>query len=86
MNKLSTLILCLLAVLLSFLQKKLVMPVWFLGLTYVVNLYIIAFALPVDRYGQACMPYRIILASIGVYLTVDFLQSKVRRKTPIKAT
>ena len=80
------LILCLLAVLLSFLQKKLVMPVWFLGLTYVVNLYIIAFALPVDRYGQACMPYRIILASIGVYLTVDFLQSKLRRKTPIKAT
>ena len=74
------LLFCLLAGLLSILRKKLILPVWFLGITYVVNLYIVASALPVDRYGQACMPYRLILGAIGVYLLADFLQSKIRRK------
>lgn len=79
------LLLCMLAGLLSVLQRKLLIPVWFFGLTYVVNLYIIAASLPLDRYGQACMPYRMILGAIGVYLIVDFLQRKVKRTNPIES-
>ena len=74
----ANLFLCLFAGLLSLLLKKLQGPVWFLGLTYVVNLYIVAFSLPLDRYGQAIMPYRLLLAAIGVYLFLDLVKSKRR--------
>lgn len=80
------LFLCLFAGLLSLLRKKLVLPVWFLGLAYVFNFYIVASALPLDRYGQACMPYRIILGAIGAYLIADCLPIKKKRGKGTKAS
>ena len=76
------LLLCLLAAVLSLVRKKLRRPVWFLGLSYVVNLYIVAASLPLDRYGQAIMPYRLVLGALGLWLLVDFLQSLIARLFP----
>ena len=70
--------LCLLAGLLSVLRRKLLRPVWYLGVTYVVNLYIVASSLPLDRYGQAIMPYRLVLGAIGLYLLADTLRKGKR--------
>ena len=70
------LLLCLLAAVLSLVRKKLRRPVWFLGLAYVVNLYIVAASLPLDRYGQAIMPYRLVLGALGLYLIADFLRGR----------
>lgn len=72
--------LCAFAGLLSLLRKKERLPVWFLGVAYTVNLYIVASSLPLDRYGQAIMPYRLILGALGLWLLLDFLQSLIAKK------
>lgn len=67
------LLLCAAAGLLSLFLKRNRKAVWFLGISYLVNLYLVAASLPLDRYGQAIMPYRLILGAFGLSLITDFL-------------
>ena len=48
----------------------------FLGLAYLVNLYIISFSFAIDRYAQAIMPYRYIAAGIGLGLAAELFRRK----------
>lgn len=74
---------CGLTVLLSLLMKKYRKQVFFLTFCYFVNLYMVAFALPIDRYAQMLMPYRYIIAGLGLALTAEAIQNiwTRRRKT-----
>ena len=53
--------------------------IFFLGFAYVANLYGIAFSLAIDRYAQMIMPYRYLMAGLGLDLAAELLR---RRRKP----
>ena len=76
-------ILCVLAAVFSLLLKKQRKVVWFLGCTYLINLYLVAASLPLDRYGQAIMPYRLLLGALGFSLLLEAFRHLRLRKASI---
>ena len=67
---------CLITALLALLLKRHRRVILFLGLAYLINLYIISFSFAIDRYAQAIMPYRYIAAGIGMDLTAEVFRRK----------
>lgn len=66
-------LLCGIAFVLSLIRKKYRFVVSFLLSAYVVNLYLVSSAYAIDRYAEAIMPYRYLVAGIGFYLICDTL-------------
>ena len=78
------LLLCLLGGITALCLKRFRKITLFLGITYVINLYIVASSFPIDRYAQAIMPYRIILGGISCYLLYLGFQRIIGRLRPEK--
>lgn len=77
------LVLCAVTAAYSLFTKKLRPLVLWLGITYVLNIYLIALSFASERYAAMFMPLRYMIAAIGLYLAVDFVKS--RRKNGIAA-
>jgi len=73
-------VLCIAAVLLSLIMKKKRAITLFLGITYSVNLYIIAMSFASERYAAMFLPYRYMLAAIGIYLMVQLFKNIKNKK------
>lgn len=72
---------CSWTVLLSLLLKKYRKQILFLTVCYFVNLYMVAFALPIDRYAQQLMLLRYVITGLGLYLSVELLHRlRARRR------
>ena len=54
--------------------------IFFLGFAYVVNLYGIAFSLAIDRYAQMIMPYRYLIAGLGLDLVGVIVRRRKRAR------
>lgn len=67
---------CLLTAALALLLKRHRRVILFLGLAYLINLYVISFGFAIDRYAQAIMPYRYIAAGIGMDLAAEAFRRK----------
>ncbi len=76
-------LLCSLTVVLSLILKRYRKEVLFLSACYFINLYMIAFSYAIDRYAQMIMPYRYILAAIGMELIAGLISSKRSEKDGI---
>lgn len=70
---------CGLTLLLSLLLKKHRKTAFFLAFAYFVGLYIIATSYAIDRYAQMIMPYRYLLAGLGLHL-LCLAREKLRQK------
>ena len=70
------LLLCGLTAIYSIFTKKMRPMVLWLGFTYVLNIFFIALSFASERYAAMFMPLRYIIASIGLYLAVDFIKSR----------
>lgn len=71
---------CALTALYSLFARKMWSMVLWLGTTYVMNIYLIALSFASERYAAMFMPLRYIIAAIGLYLAVDFIQGRRKRK------
>ena len=76
-------LICSLTVVLSLILKRYRKEVLFLSACYFINLYMIAFSYAIDRYAQMIMPYRYILAAIGMELIAGLISSKRSEKDGI---
>ena len=70
------LLLCGLTAIYSIFTKKMRPMVLWLGFTYVLNIFFIALSFASERYAAMFMPLRYIIASIGLYLAVEFIKSR----------
>lgn len=71
---------CAITGLYSLFTKKMRPMVLWLGITYILNIYIIAMSFASERYAAMFMPLRYIIAAIGFYLAVDFIKSRRRKE------
>lgn len=64
---------CLITLILA--RKRLKKQVWFLFITYLINLLIISSSLAIDRYAQMIMPYRYLIMGLGLELLLGYWDS-----------
>lgn len=75
---------CMLTFVLSFVRKKYRKEVSFLLITYAINLILVAYAMAIDRYAQAIMPYRYLVTGIGIYLVYDTVKYLFERRKNLR--
>ena len=71
---------CIFTVILAFVVKRFRFAVSYLTISYIINLLMICTSLAIDRYAQMIMPYRYLIAGIGIYLVADILYSIFKKK------
>ena len=77
-------VLCLVTLVLA--RRRFRKQVWFLFLTYLINLFLVAGSYAIDRYAQTIMPYRYLIMGLGLELAVGSWESWREKHKPPKPT
>jgi len=77
-------VMCIAAVILSLAAKKKRGIVLYLGFSYAINMYIVAMSFASERYAAMFLPYRYMLAAIGLHIAVELIRDYKRKRSPNK--
>lgn len=74
-------VMCIAAVILSLAIRKKRQIMLYLSFTYAINMYIVAMSFASERYAAMFMPYRYLIAAIGLYLAVELIKDIKRKRS-----